>query len=69
MKILSRKPRPTYAEGAEVALIQRDDANHPYVVATITPHSLQYGEWCHGHYFKDISNAVVFFSNYPENRQ
>lgn len=68
MNILCRKPRPGSAEGAEVALIKRDHDLHPFVVATITPHSLSFNEWCWGHYFATLTDAAMFYASYPENR-
>lgn len=68
MNILARKPRPTYMEGAEVVLVKRTDDHHPYVVATITPHSFAGGEWHHGHYFPNLVRAAEFFEGYPDKR-
>jgi hypothetical protein len=69
MKVLERKPRPAYGEGAEVVLTERDyTPYHPYVVATVTPAQLAEGEWCHGYYFQTLTEAVNFFNDYPERK-
>ena len=69
MNIVTRKPRPTYCEGAEIVIVKRTHSLHPYVVCTITPQSLKYNEWLHGHYFASLTEAVLFFCEYPNNRQ
>lgn len=57
--IVARKPR---SMDAEYVIVNRGYGLHPFVVGTVTAHSLSYGEWFWGHYFRTIEAATDFFN-------
>lgn len=53
--------RTTDQKNTIIAVIHREDPNHPWVVSKITAHSLDFNEWCNGRYFKTYYEAMTYF--------
>lgn len=60
MTIIARKPRTT---DSEYVIVERLGQRGRYVVGTITPHSLSFGEWFWGHYFDTFGEALSYFNS------
>jgi hypothetical protein len=62
--IMKRKPRMPFKNGmrhAEWVLIRRRHRHRPWVVAVVTPVTLEHNEWLHATYFNNEDDALAAF--------
>lgn len=61
LNIIARKPKDI---NNEYIVVDRGPGHdHPFVSATANAHSLSYGEWFWGHYFRTREEAMAHFNN------
>ena len=58
--IIARKPRTV---DSEYVIVERLGQRSPYVVGTVTAHSLRFDEWFWGHYFDTFSKSLAYFDS------
>ena len=56
-----RQFKTTGEDNTIFAIIHCKDYSYPWVVSKVTSHSLSFGEWCNGSYFKTYGEALKCF--------